>query len=326
MISSETMTRIDPFDKQDAEHGAETKGPSESVENGEPRNKLWPLNNANKTAVRFGLRLSIVVTLSSLFVLVQNPDDEYAYPQGTWVFVSALMVSWFSSMDVVSIAEKTFQRILGMIVGSCLGVGCGFLSVLIQVYSMQAMFIGICIATVTFLVSFAMVAFQNSFFSKYLYASLLCLLMFGITILPFYTDNEDEWRAGVYRITNVIIGCAIAAIGAFVFGPRSSEAVLKEKVDEQVKLAGEASEAVMQFASKTLASHDKDGPSTTIVTESKIRVEDHGDDVNDTAYQKYKKAFGDYKSVQEVFPLAKFNPSTCTEIQNPMRHTGRRVP
>lgn len=226
------------------------------------------------------------------------------------------MVSWFPSMDVASVAQKTFQRILGTIMGAFLGLGCGFLSALIESYAGQAVFIGFSIATVPFFVSFSMVQGSGRF-HRYPYASLLCLMTFGIAILPFYTENEDEWRSGVIRITNVIIGCGIAALGALVLWPRSSKVVLKEKVEEQVKLVGEASEAGLQFASKTLGSRvNGDESFSKKLTESKVGVEDN-DDLNDSAYRKYIKAIGDYKSAQSVFPLSKYDPyNLCRDTES----------
>lgn len=292
--------------------GDETTGNNVSAEKPRRSRRWWP-----RMAVRFGVRLSIVLTSSSLFVLVQNPDNDDAYPQGTWVFVSALMVSWFPSMDVASVAEKTMQRILGTICGAFMGVACGFLSSLIEVYSLQALFIGICIAVVTFSVSFSMVEFETSIFANYPYASLLCLLTFGISVLPFYTDNEKEWKSAVFRIANVIIGCGIAAIGAILLWPRSSMSVLGDAVQEQVKFAGEASEAVLLFASETLTDRstmNSGGTSNAGVTESKIGVEP---DVDDSAHQKYEKAIGKYKAAKSAFPLAKYDPyNLCRDTES----------
>lgn len=291
---------VSSVDEHDVEQGSENI--IESIEKERARKSCC--FGGNKMAVRFGLRLSIVLTLSSLFVLVQNPDNDGAFPQGTWVYVSALMVSFFPSLDVASVAYKTFQRILGTILGAILGMCCGFLSSPIDVYAGQATFIGVCIAVVTFLVSFAMVQGVR-LFSDYPYATLLCLLTFGITILPFYTESQDEWKVGVYRISNVIIGCGIAALGALVLWPRSSVVVLEEKGEQQVKLAGEASDALLQFASEILGSQSgRRSSSIGILTESKVGVEE-GDDA---AYQIYNKAICEYKAAVSVFPLSKYDP------------------
>jgi uncharacterized membrane protein YccC len=135
--------------EEDVEYANESMRTT-TVEKTPPRKWGELCSLSTKPAVRFGLRLSIVLTLSSLFVLVESPEKDDRYPQGSWVYVSALMVSWFPSMDVASVAQKTFQRILGTIMGAILGLCFGSLSSLIHSYTGQAVFIGFSIATVTF--------------------------------------------------------------------------------------------------------------------------------------------------------------------------------
>lgn len=302
----ETPNQSDPVDDaEDIEKGLVTEQAKKP--------KGTPVN---KNALRFGVRLSFVLTMSSLFVLAQPPDYQ-AYPQGVWVYISALMVSWFPSMDVASVAEKTFQRVLGTVIGSCLAVCCGFLSLLMPSFVWQGVFIGCCIALLSFLISFAMVQFKTSF-GKYSYACLLCLLTFGIAILPFYTDEDPKWKKGVYRVANVIIGCGIGAVGALVCWPRSTKAVLRDKIQAQVKLAGEASEAVLVFASETFAKRMKNEDQGLLFSAVELSVrrclgnrlqeDDVHAQVNDAAHEKYNKALSEWKAVKSVFPLTKYDP------------------
>ena len=272
----------------------------------------------NKNAATFGVRLSFVCTVCSLFVLVQSPAQQ-AYPQGVWVYISALMVSWFPSMDVASVAEKTFQRVIGTVIGACLATACGFLSVLMPSFFSQALFIGTCIALLSFMLSFAMVQYKSSF-GKYTYACLLCLLTFGIAILPFYTDEDPKWRLGAFRVANVIIGCGIGAAGALVCWPRSTKTMLRDKIQAQVKLAGEASDAVLVFASETFASRMNNVTQTRqLVSSAALSVRrtigkcppqdsEAPQQVNNAAHEKYNQAIGDWKAVQNVFPLNKYDP------------------
>jgi hypothetical protein len=300
---------------------------ADNVEKRDPGKKGPLFERVDRTALRFGARLSFVLTISSLFVLLTTPDpDTQAYPQGVWVYISALMVSWFPSMDTASVVEKTFQRIMGTILGACLGVACGFLSLLIPNYEPQALFIGFSIALVTFLYSFATIQFKKSFIGKYSYASMLCLLTFGISVLPFYTDEHPKWIQSLFRIINVIVGCIIGGLGALVFWPLSTKAVLRDKIQAQVKLAGEASDSVLRFASETFASRLIDNVRPNIVTAAELSArrslgkewgKDEADgEINDSAHEKYNKAIGDWKAVQSVFPLAKYDPfNLCRDKQ-----------
>jgi len=271
---------------------------------------------ADKNAVTFGIRLSFVLTTSSLFVLAQSPESQ-SYPQGVWVYISALMVSWFPTMDVASVAEKTFQRVLGTVIGACLAIACGFLSLLMPSFVWQGIFIGCCIMLLSFFFSFAMVQYKP-LFGKYSYACLLCLLTFGIAILPFYTDKYPQYEAGLYRVANVIIGCGIGTVGALICWPRSTRTMLRDKIQAQVKLAGEASEAVLVFASETFAKRMKNETQSALVSAAALSVrrslgkslppQDAEDHVNDAAHEKYNKAIGEWKAVTSVFPLAKYDP------------------
>ena len=175
---------------------------------------------SNSTAMRFNFHLSFLLVASSLFALVQNPDNDKAYPPGAWVFVLALVISWVPSMDVASVAHRTFQHILGTIIGSC---HCSLLWFSIFIDRMLARsgnIYWLCITIITFMVSFTMVQFKSSLFAKYPYSSLLCLMTFGISILPFYMYNKDGWKVGAWRVANVIMWCAIGGIGALLFWPR----------------------------------------------------------------------------------------------------------
>lgn len=302
-------------------------GPADDFQKRDPGKEGPRAERLDRTALRFGVRLSCVLTVSSLFVLLTSPDQNtIAYPQGVWVYISALMVSWFPSMDIASVVEKTFQRIMGTIIGACLGLACGFLSLLMPNFDLQAVFIGCSIAIVTFLYSFATIQFKKCFIGKYSYASMLCLLTFGISVLPFYTDEDSKWIEGVFRVINVIVGCIIGGLGALLLWPLSTKTVLRDKIQAQVKMAGEASDSVLRFASKTFASRMIDNVRPKIVTAAELSVrrstgkewgkDEMDDQVNDSAHEKYNKAIGDWKAVQSVFPLTKYDPfNLCRDKQ-----------
>jgi hypothetical protein len=127
---------------------------------------------------------------------------------------------------------------------------------------------------------------------------------------------------------NVIVGCAIGASGAIVVCPKSTQDVLREKTIRQVKMAGDACEAVMELAAdymggkvkiRRLADELVSAPLDTdlkwrfqrsdsmhsqdsVVTEMKRRG------ATDVALKKYEEAIADWKQCKMLFPLIKYDP------------------
>lgn len=119
----------------------------------QPKKKSSWFSKVDVGAFQFGLRMAVVLTFSSLFVLVRTPA--WHYPDGMWVLVSVLFVCWFPALDAASVIEKIIQRLIGTFVGAFLGLSCGFISILVfhdQVY--QSIFIGFCMFLFCFLIIF----------------------------------------------------------------------------------------------------------------------------------------------------------------------------
>jgi hypothetical protein len=72
-------------------------------------------------------------------------------------------------------------------------------------------------------------------------------------MLPFGLYEDPKWEAAVWRIMNVIVRCLLGAIGLIAVCRRSTSAVLHDKMARQVKVAGEASEAVLMSAAAALS-------------------------------------------------------------------------
>ena len=105
----------------------------------------------DKGAMQFGLRMAVLLTLSSLFILVRT--DNYQYPDGMWVLVSVLFVCWFPSLDAASVIEKIIQRLIGTFVGAFFVLSCGFLSLfLFETRMLQATFLAFCMFLFNFLI------------------------------------------------------------------------------------------------------------------------------------------------------------------------------
>mmetsp|Transcript_44756 Transcript_44756/g.136577 ORF Transcript_44756/g.136577 Transcript_44756/m.136577 type:complete len:287 (-) Transcript_44756:1116-1976(-) len=206
----------------------------------------------------FALRMAVLLTIGSLFVLVRMPGEE-GYPQGMWVLVTMLFVSWFPRLDAASVIEKSTQRLMGTLVGASLGLLCGFASTAFKHHAAQATFLGVCMFTITFLVVFSSGNFRigqgKKIMQRFGYATILCLLTFFIAMLPFSSDTQPKWRKGVWRVLNVITGCILGTVGSVILFPRSTTSIMREKVDKQVRLAGESSQAVLHAAADAFSGH-----------------------------------------------------------------------
>jgi len=284
-------------------------------------------SKVDKYAVYFGIRMSSLLTISALFVLVAAPDGG-RYPEGMWVFISVLFVSWFPRLDAASVVEKSIQRLIGTFIGAAIGLFCGFLSLLMEDHAKQAFFLACCITVVTFVITFSIVQFkigQAKIISKYNYASILCLLTFAICILPFYNGEEPKWRKAVYRIVNVIVGCILGAVGSILILPRSTTSIILEQIERQIMFAGEASEAVLHGAADAFSGRMQTVALATEILESaetrssrlrhslsrqsfravkKEIVYDGGDIV----LEKYEAALKDWRATKAIYPVLSYDP------------------
>lgn len=208
------------------------------------------LKDANtRAATPFALRMGILLTLSSLFVLISTP--KFQDRDGMSVLVTVLFVCWFPTLDSGSILEKIVQRLIGTFVGATLGVLCGFTSLLLvrgDDNTWQIVYLAACMLVCTFMTIFLAGRVQvgkRKVIQRFAYATILCVLTFCICMLPFASPHVNpKWKKAMDRVVNVILGCILGAIGSFLICPRPTVAVLYEKTARQVKLAGEASQAV----------------------------------------------------------------------------------
>lgn len=286
----------------------------------------------DRTALQFAFRMATLLTVSSLFVLVRT--DTWHYPDGMWVIVSVLFVCWFPALDAASVIEKIIQRLIGTFVGAVLGLSCGFISIIFfQTHKYQAIFLGCCM----FLFNFGIIFFAGQckvgrlkVIRRYAYATILCVLTFYICMLPFSLDEDPKWLRGVYRVINVIVGCLIGALGAITVCPKSTTQVLYEKAAKQVKMAGDASEAIMHmsadfFAGRISVNRLADELlNTPLESELRWKLARSGNSMTsddtteatgatDVALKKYEDAIADWRASKALFPLAKYDPFRASE-------------
>lgn len=126
---------------------------------------------------------------------------------------------------------------------------------------------------------------------------------------------------------NVIVGCAVGALGSIVVCPKSTQDVLREKTVNQVRMAGDACEAVMELAAdymgggvaiRRLADELINTPLasqlqwkfrdtiTQCSRDSTYTAMKQG--ATDVALKKYEDAIADWKQCKLLFPLIKYDP------------------
>jgi hypothetical protein len=260
----------------------------------------------NADAFGFALRISLVLTTSSFFVLYHPADP---YPQGSWVFITCLVVSWYpSSMDAASVLKKTVQRIIGTILGSLVALAVGFLMRTVSDVHHQAIVLGSSVAIISFCVPY-LVVHNSNFFGDYSYASLLVLLTFGIVVFPFYnnTSENDVWMRGVFRILNIVIGCLLSAVMAVVVFPKPTHKAIQQSLAKQIESAGQASEEVLQTAVAIFSKQR-----SPIPLRDKVSAEhEHEDAVLKLAKQGMRD-FYDAKALYPLLPYDAFYASFAT--------------
>jgi Fusaric acid resistance protein-like len=247
------------------------------------------------------------------------------------VLITVLFVCWFPALDAASVIEKVMQRLIGTFVGAVIGLTCGFASIIVydergDSRLQQSIFLGICFFAFNFLIVFLSGQVKVggvTVLNRFSYATILCVLTFCICILPFASNSRPKWKHGVWRIINVIVGCILGAIGSIVIFPKSTNDVLFEKTTKQVRLAGEASEAVLQtaadyFAGRVTLKRWADEMVTQPLESSmrwkfkRSRSGPNDDssvdlDVN-VAMKKYEDAILDWRATKALFPIAKYDP------------------
>ena len=155
----------------------------------------------------------------------------------------------------------------------------------------------------------------------------VCVLTYCIALLPFATDPDPKYERALFRVMNVIVGCAVGALGAIVVCPKSTLDVLREKTVNQIRMAGDACEAVMELAAdymgggvaiRRLADELVNTPldselqwkfrdsSTHCSRDSTYTAMKQG--ATDVALKKYEDAIADWKQCKLLFPLIRYDP------------------
>ena len=158
----------------------------------------------------------------------------------------------------------------------------------------------------------------------------VCILTFCIALLPFATDPDPKYERALYRVMNVIVGCAIGALGSIVVCPKSTQDVLREKTVRQVDWAGDACCAVMELAADYLGGaiqiqrladelvntpldtelqwKFKSSSAKSVNSRDSVMTSAKELGATDVALKKYEDAIADWKQCKLLFPLIKYDP------------------
>jgi hypothetical protein len=288
-----------------------------------------PKSGIDPSASQFGARISFLLFIASLFIVVR-PNGK-GWPQGSWVVITTLMVSWFPSMDAASIIEKSIQRCMGTLSGGFLGLFLGFLCYKIPNMRTRVICLELCFVLGVFFICFWSVQYKLSrttkLISLYSYASSLCLLTYSIAIFPFY-QADNPWEKAAFRVLNVAIGSAIGTVGSVIVLPRSTSALLLQRIQDQCKLAGESAEAVLHAAADVFSGDMALLKFSELLQETKVhvRVEQRKlrgsllrksfrrvnqaiiDEGSDVALEKYESAIKEWRVTKGLFSLLRYDP------------------
>ena len=205
--------------------------------------------------LRFAIRVTVALSISSLFVLCQSPDpNEEVLPSAFWVYLTAGVTSFQASPDNGAVMKKSWQRFLGTIIGGLIGLAAGSITIVIPVvstsestignnpYVWQALYIGI----TQIFCSFVMVYWAVSHGYRSHYSAILGTVTMGIALFAFYTtDVQDGWKKGVFRIANIAIGGIVGSIVSLTVFPVSTKRLIERKVQQLIVDTGIAARMVL---------------------------------------------------------------------------------
>ena len=263
-------------------------------------------------SVRFGLRLSFALTAASLFVLIPYPPGsvDESWPQGSWVFTTVVLCSWFPSQPVAaSVVQKTYHRVLGTTVGAIFGLCVGFAVISIPGRTARGVFLGLMTALASFLWGFTAVEFKQ-WFGGYNYAAVLVLMTYGIVVWPFYlsSDNDEIWKRACYRVANVLIGCALSGLSAILVFPKTTKSAIEEKAESQIRRAGMSSEAVLTAAVERFSGNTTPLCLSEVVRRKVSPAEKKDEEEDTTLYDSYMTAVQEFLSTKALFSLLDYDP------------------
>lgn len=200
--------------------------------------------------LRFTIRVTVALALSSLVVLCQPPYPDEVLPSPFWVYITAGVTSFQASPDSGAVMKKAWQRCLGTIIGGVFGLAFGAITILIPLsttlnnpYVWQALYIGI----IQILVSFGIVYYAATHGYRSHYSAILGTVTMGIALFAFYTttDIHEGWKKGVFRILNIAMGGIVGSLVSVTIFPVSTKHLIEQKVQTLIIDTGTTAKQVL---------------------------------------------------------------------------------
>ena len=246
----------------------------------------------------FASRISISATVASLFLLAFPLGDPYY--QSIWIFMTTSIVAWQPSIDAGTTFKKFLERFVGTIVGALLAFAVGYLSLCFRVVKDQAIFLGFAFAIQGFLYPY--IADRLGYRSSY--GAFLGNLTFGLAVYGFYNqqDAEDPYKPALFRVVNVVIGCAIVGVVSLVVYPVSTKTLMIKNVKDLVAATGRSTEMILAAASISFETGRK--PLGIV----EVLWAGHATSEADQVYNMYIKNMDGWKNCRLLIPTLKYDP------------------
>jgi len=245
------------------------------------------------------MRVTLALTLGSLFVLCQSPSQNEVLPSAFWVYITAGVTSFQGSPDLGSVYKKSWQRFVGTILGGLLGSGIGIVSLLIPtnynndgtpLFVWQTVYLGVS----QMLLSFTGVYFICHHGFRSHYSAMLGTVTAGMTLLAFHDIDADQaWKRGVFRITNIALGGIVGSMTSLIVFPVSTKYLIETKVKDPIQTTGSAVKEVLEMTEKEVPSYH------TLVLSP---------DIPDLAHDVCIKCIEGLHKVKSLFPLLDYDP------------------
>lgn len=241
---------------------------------------------------KFALRITTSAFLASLFILV--PAPEHQFPEGVWILITAVVVSWQASPDIASVSKKMIERLLGTVLGACVGLLLGGVSLLFLEHGSRghSMYLLACLLVGTFLCAYSACNTGH----RGHYSAVLGCATFGIILLSFYEDTDeagDLWRTGVFRMINICIGGLLAGLSSLCVFPLSTKTLIEQKVTELIVETGKTSHAVMVAAT---------------MPPPPLHALARKEEKEDESHKLYMKCLEGWKNTRQLFSLLPYDP------------------
>jgi hypothetical protein len=212
-------------------------------------------------------------------------------------------VAWQNTLDTASAIKRAVERTTGTLVGALLGLCVGFMSLWASAEPSQASVLGIAMAVICFVFPYASTCcgWRDS------YAARMTLVTYSIVSLSFFRTPDclgSAWSIGMWRAINIVVGCFVG-VASLVLWPRSTSESIRSRVRDQVQVAGESVECVLNTAYDAFMNRQKPPH-----WDSYLRGDSGPLGERDPAYlTAYVRGAHGWKDCSELFALLKYDPS-----------------